>query len=60
MKQLTKSKSIRFSEKQMNILSILESYKVNVNQFIRLAVKKKLQRDWKSIKKRKEKVYCHF
>lgn len=60
MKQLTKSKSIRFSETQMNSLSILESYGVNVNQFIRLAVKEKLQRDWKSIKESKDKVKCPF
>jgi len=60
MKQLTKSKSIRFSETQMNSLAILESYGVNVNHFIRLAVKEKLQRDWKSIKESKEKVKCPF
>lgn len=60
MKQLTKSKSIRLSETQMNSLSILESYGVNINHFIRLAVKEKLQRDWKSIKESKEKVKCPF
>lgn len=60
MKQLTKSKTIRFSETQMNSLDILESYGVNVNQFIRLAVKEKLQKDWKSIKESKEKVRCPF
>ncbi len=60
MKQLTKSKTIRFTESQMNSLDILESYGVNVNHFIRLAVKEKLQRDWKSIKESKEKVKCPF
>jgi hypothetical protein len=60
MKQLTKSKTIRFSETQMNSLSILESYGVNVNQFIRLAVKEKLQKDWKIIKEKKEKIICPF
>lgn len=58
--QLTKSKTIRFSETQMNSLSILESYGVNVNQFIRVAVKDKLQRDWKTIKENKEKVKLPF
>ena len=58
--QLTKSKSIRFSETQMNSLATLESYGVNVNHFIRLAVKEKLQRDWKSIKESKEKVKYPF
>lgn len=60
MKQLTKSKTIRFSETQMNSLSILESYGVNVNQFIRLAVKYKLARDWKTIKESKVKNTCPF
>jgi len=60
MKQLTKSKTIRFSETQMNSLSILENYSVNVNQFIRLAVKEKLQKDWKLIKENKLKTKCPF
>ena len=60
MKQLTKSKTIRFSETQMNSLTILESYGINVNQFIRLAVKEKLQKDWKTIKEKKEKIICPF
>ena len=60
MKQLTKSKTIRFSEVQMNSLAILENYGVNVNQFIRLAVKEKLQKDWKTIKEKKEKIICPF
>ena len=60
MKQLTKSKTIRFSETQMNSLTILESYGVNVNQFIRLAIKEKLQKDWKTIKEKKEKIICPF
>ncbi len=60
MKQLTKSKTIRFTETQMNSLNILESYGVNVNQFIRLAIKEKLQKDWKSIKEKKEKIKYPF
>ena len=60
MKQLTKSKTIRFSETQMNSLAILESCGVNVNQFIRLAVKEKLQKDWKIIKENKLKNECPF
>lgn len=60
MKQLTKSKTIRFSETQINSLTILESYCINVNQFIRLAVKEKLQKDWKTIKEKKEKIICPF
>jgi group I intron endonuclease len=60
LQQLTKSKTIRFSETQMNSLSILESYGVNINHFIRLAVKEKLQKDWKSIKEKKEKIIYPF
>lgn len=60
MKQLTKAKTIRFAESQMNSLSILESYGVNVNQFIRQATKEKLQREWKSIKEKKVKNICPF
>ena len=60
MKQLTKSKIIRFSEVQMNSLTILESYGVNVNQFIRIAVAEKIKKDWKIIKEKKEKIICPF
>lgn len=58
--QLTKSKTIRFTEVQMNSLAILESYGVNVNQFIRLAISEKLKKDWKTIKEKKEKIICPF
>jgi hypothetical protein len=60
MKQLTKSKTIRFTDTQMNSLSILQSYGVNVNQFIRLAVKEKIKREWPSIKEKKERAKCPF
>jgi len=60
MKQLTKSKTIRFNETQMNSLNILQNYGVNINQFIRLAIKEKLQKDWKEIKEKKEKIKYPF
>lgn len=59
MKQLTKSKTIRFTEQQINSLNILQNYGVNVNQFVRLAIKKKLKKDWKSIKEKKDN-FCPF
>lgn len=59
MRQLTKSKTIRFTEQQINSLNILQNYGVNVNQFIRLAIKEKLQKDWKSIKEKKDN-FCPF
>jgi len=58
--QLTKSKTIRFSETQMNSLAILETYGVNVNQFVRIAVAEKIKKDWKTIKEKKEKIICPF
>ena len=60
MKQLTKSKTIRFTEPQINSLNILQNYGVNINQFIRLAIKDKLQKDWKEIKEKKEKIKYPF
>ncbi len=60
MKQLTKSKTIRFTETQINSLNILQNYGVNINQFVRLAVKEKLQKDWKEIKEKKEKIKYPF
>jgi hypothetical protein len=60
MKQLTKSKTIRFTETQMNSLNILQNYGVNINQFVRLAIKEKLQKDWKLIKEKKEKIKYPF
>ena len=60
MKQLTKSKTIRFTEQQINSLNILQNYGVNVNQFIRLAIKEKLQKDWKEIKEIKKKIKYPF
>jgi hypothetical protein len=38
------------SKIQSNSLSVLKTYNVNVSQFIRQAIKEKLQRDWKEIK----------
>ena len=60
MRQLTKRKTITFSEMQLDTLNILQNYGVNINQFIRLAIKEKLQKDWKEIKEIKEKMKDTF
>lgn len=60
MKQLTKIKSVRFTEQQIEAFKTLEQYNVNVNQFIRQAVKEKLKREWKTIKEQKERVKLPF
>lgn len=60
MKQLVYKKVIGFTKVQQHAFKTLETYGVNVNQFIRLAVKEKLKKDWKSIKENKLKTKCPF
>jgi len=50
MKQLTVRQVVMISEKQSKSLAILKSYDVNISKFIRIAIKEKIQRDWKIIK----------
>jgi len=58
--QYVYKKQIGFTKQQQSSLKILEDYGVNVNQFIRQAIKEKLQRDWPTIKKKKEKTKYKF
>jgi hypothetical protein len=60
MELLEYKKVIGFTKVQQNAFKTLENYGVNVNQFIRLAVKEKLQKDWKTIKEKKEKINYPF
>ena len=60
MKQFTEPKTIKFSKQQMQTLQTLENYNVNISQFIRIAVKEKISRDWKKIKEEKEKIKLPF
>lgn len=48
--QYTYKKKIGFTEQQRNSLEKLSFYGVNVNQFIRQAVKEKIQKEWVMIK----------
>lgn len=48
--QYSYKKTTGYTKQQKETFAILEKYGVNVNQFIRAAVKEKLQRDWKTIK----------
>jgi hypothetical protein len=57
--QLTYKKVISFTEQQKKSLKKLEEYDVNVNEFIRIAVREKIQKDWKEIKESKDN-YCPF
>lgn len=58
--QYSYKKVIGFTEQQHKALNTLEYYGVNVNQFIRSAIKEKLQRDWKGIKEKKERIKLPF
>ena len=58
--QYTYKKVIGFTERQRQSLETLEKYGVNVNHFIRIAVKEKIQRDWKNIKEKHEKIKIPF
>jgi hypothetical protein len=60
MKQYTFKKLLSFTEQQKNAFNELERHDVNVNQFIREAIKEKLQKEWKTIKENKTKEYCPF
>lgn len=60
MKQYTEIQVVRLTSQQKQSLAILESKGVNVSQFIRLAIKEKIKKDWKSIKIKSERVYCPF
>lgn len=60
MAQLTVIHTIRFSDKQAESLQKLKEYNVNISQFIRLAIKEKIARDWKQIKEQKEKIKLPF
>ena len=58
--QYVYKKQLSFTLQQKKTFEILENYGVNINQFIRQAVKEKLQRDWKNIKEKKERIILPF
>jgi hypothetical protein len=58
--QKTVIHKVRLTKEQSDSLKILKSFDVNLSQFIRQAIKEKLQRDWKGIKEKKTKEYCPF
>jgi hypothetical protein len=60
MQKLEYKKVIGFTKVQQKAFKTLESYGVNVNHFIRIAIKEKIQKDWKQIKERKEKIKMPF
>lgn len=58
--QYTYKIKIAFNSQQKRAFEILKKHNVNINQFIRQAIKEKIKRDWKSIKEEKTKGYCPF
>ncbi len=60
MKVNTVRQVIMITEIQSQSLKKLKEYDVNVSQFIRQAIKEKLQRDWKSIKEKHERIKLPF
>ena len=53
MAQLTKRYEVKITEQQSNTLERLRSYNIIPSKFIRLAIKEKLERDYKAIIKKK-------
>lgn len=60
MELLEYKKVIGFTKTQQKAFKTLESYGVNVNDFIRISVKEKIKRDWKTIKEPKVINKCPF
>ena len=60
MRKYHKTKVIRISETQHNTLVKMKSYNVDVSEFIRRAIKEKIQRDFKDIIPKPKKEYCPF
>jgi len=58
--QYTYKKEIGFTEQQRKTFEKLKKYKININQFVRQAVKEKIERDKYKIKESAKKEYCPF
>lgn len=52
--------TIGFNKTQFESLQKLKDYDVNLSQFIRIAIKEKIKRDWKTIKEKKERIKFPF
>lgn len=60
MQRLEYKKVIGFTNHQKESLKKLEYYGININQFIRAAVKEKISREWRTIREKKEKIKMPF
>lgn len=59
-KLLTKTKVMRISESQLKTLQKMKSYNVDVGQFIRDAIKEKINREYKDLLPKEKKEYCPY
>lgn len=60
MRKYTEIQHIRISKEQKETLSKLKSYGFDVSQFIRIAIKEKIEKDYKKLKPKSKKEYCPF
>ena len=54
--QLVYKKQIGFTKQQKEAFEIMRKYDININQFIRQAIKEKLHREWKQIKAKEKRI----
>jgi hypothetical protein len=60
MQKYTKTKVIRISETQLKTLQKMKSYNVDVAEFIRNAIKEKINREYKDLIPKPEKLKIPF
>jgi post-segregation antitoxin (ccd killing protein) len=60
MIKYTKVKVLKITETQDKTLKKIKSYKVNVSQFIRDAIKEKIDREFSNLKPKAKIEYCPF
>ena len=60
MKTLVKTKVIRITQLQYDTLKKMQSYNVDVADFIRKAIKEKIKREYKDLIPKPKKEYCPF
>ncbi len=59
-KKYTKVKVLKITETQHETLQKLDSYQINVAQFIRDAIQEKIKREYSDLIPKQKKEYCPF
>ena len=60
MKTLVKTKVIRISQTQHETLKKMQSYNIDVADFIRKAIAEKIKREYKDLLPKPKKEFCPF